>query len=481
MLCGNCGHDNPTDNRFCGMCGMRMERIPVPQRESSRPEYRELVRQRIGTPAPEAADSAVGQAARNAEPPKEVISFDPPNGREHASRDDSQGARGNGNAVEAPAPRSRQRAVSGPSFLNLEVPAEQPRNEERPGQTISGPSFLGLAYDRGAREGRYNIDYLLDDEPKESHWRLWLVLIILGLFGVLAWLQLRHAGVDVAGLMQRLRQAKLGTVQEQTHPTTGSSDAAPVEPDKSSQGTQTPAGQNAGATTAKGATPAADGNQAAGQPGSADATKSADATAKSADQSKSPQQSDVAGKGKAAAGAAPELKQPGSENSKSSEQATSDQAAAPEKSSNGDETSGSTQAAKSDQTVAKNTKPKKPSATVDNSEARAAREQSAQGAALVATGEKYLYGRGVPQNCERAISYLRKASDMGNAKGSSHLGAMYATGQCLPMDRVRAYKYFAVALHQDSSNQYFQHNLEMLWNEMSPDEKQQATARTPAQ
>ena len=464
------------------MCGMRMERIPVPQRESTRSEYRELVRQRIGTPPPEAADSAPGQAERNAEPPREVISFDPPKGREYASRDEAQSARGNGNAVEPPAPRPRQRAVSGPSFLNLEVPAEPARNENGPGQTISGPSFLGLADDGGTREGRYNIDYLLDDEPRESHWRMWLVLIILSLFGVLGWLQLRHAGVDVAGLMQRLRQAKLGTVMEQTHPTTGSSDAAPVEAGKSSQASQPPAGQNAAGTPGNGATAGSVANQAAGpsgQTGSADATKND--TTKSADQSKSPQQSDSAGKGSSATGAAPELKQPGSDNGKSSDQAASDQAASPDKSSAGDETSGSAHAAKTDQTVAKNTTPKKPSASVDNSEARAAREQNAQGAALVATGEKYLYGRGVPQNCERAISYLRKASDIGNAKGSSHLGAMYATGQCLPMDRVRAYKYFAVALHQDSSNQYFQHNLEMLWNEMSADEKQQATARTAVQ
>ena len=118
---------------------------------------------------------------------------------------------------------------------------------------------------------------------------------------------------------------------------------------------------------------------------------------------------------------------------------------------------------------------------MEDSEAKAIRARDTQTAGLVASGEKYLYGRGVPANCERAISYLRKAADLGNAKGSSHLGAMYATGQCLPMDRVRAYKYFAQALHQDSSNMYFQRNLEMLWNEMSSEEKQQALARAPAQ
>lgn len=465
------------------MCGTRLERIPVPKRESGRSEYRELVRERIGTPEREATDARSFDPEHSPEPPKEVISFDAPERREYTSRDDSQGSRGNGNADEVPAQKPRQRAISGPSFLNLEVPAEPPRAEHEPAQTISGPSFLGLADEGPSREGRYNIDYLLEDEPKESHWRAWLVLIILGLFGVLAWLQLRHAGVDVATLMQRLRSAKQSIVQEQERPTTGSADAAPAPSDQQKQAAQTPAGQSATSSPANGTTataPAKPGTSAA-QPSSPDATNND--SGKSADQSKSPEQSDVTAKGNSASGAAPELKQPGSDNAKSDQPAADKSTGSTDKSSAAEETSDSGSAAKTTQptAVAKNTTPKKPSAAVDDSEARAVRAQNAQGAALVATGEKYLYGRGVPQNCERAISYLRKASEMGNAKGSSHLGAMYATGQCLPMDRVRAYKYFAQALHQDSSNQYFQQNLEMLWNEMSPDEKQQATARTPAQ
>ena len=457
------------------MCGMRLERIPVPQRESTRSTYSDLVRERVGSPASDPGRHLDIEPERSA--PKEVISFEPQNGREHTAPAAPQ------YATEPPVQKSRpQRAVSGPSFLNLEVPAESPKSESQPEQqTISGPSFLGLADDTPSREGRYNIDYLLEDEPKESHWRLWLVLIILGLFGVLAWLQLRHSGIDVAGLMQRLRQAKLSTVQEQVHPTTGSSDAAPVPDD-----TSKPASQNqAAAPSRANAAPAANQSSSAtnsAQPPAADTSKSD--TAKTPDQSKSAPSSDTAVTGNAAAAPAAEIKAPESKPAPPSAQspdnspAASDNSGAPaDKSPAADQSS----VAKKPVTTAKNTPPKKPSASVADSATRAARAQDAQGAALVATGEKYLYGRGVSQSCDRAISYLRKAADMGNAKGSSHLGAMYATGQCLPMDRVRAYKYFAQALHQDSSNHYFQQNLEMLWNEMSPEEKQQATARTPAQ
>lgn len=474
MLCSNCGHDNSNDNRFCGMCGVRLERIPVPQRAHESTGYGDLLRERLGALPEESGSSPMeGDEPRLSE--ADSLPVKPLAGRESQPR--------NGDRVETPQsgwppepppaqkPRT-QRAVSGTSFLNLEVPAEPPREE----QTISGPSFLGLA-----DETRYNIDYLLEDEPGESHWRLWLVLIILVLFGVMGWLQLRHSGIDVAGLMQRLRQAKLSTTEEQTHPSSVASDAGALDVDKSKQPAQnTPTGQAANgvapAQPPAAVNPGDQGKSANGTPGATDAAKPPD-NATSADQSKaSSQKPDLSSTGKTSDATGDNAK----DTSAAAKPATATDKAAADADQDAPALDAATKSPKP-ATTAKNLPPKKPSAALDDSGATSSRSRDGQSGALVLSGERYLYGRGVPKNCERAIADLRKASDMGNSKASSHLGAMYATGECLPLNRVGAYKYFAQALHQDSSNSYFQRNLEMLWNEMSPEEKQQATARTPAQ
>jgi hypothetical protein len=94
---------------------------------------------------------------------------------------------------------------------------------------------------------------------------------------------------------------------------------------------------------------------------------------------------------------------------------------------------------------------------------------------LVADGEKYLYGNGVPANCDRAQRNLRTAANHGNPRALSMIGTMYATGHCLDRDLPNAYRSFAKALHLDPNNSRIQSDLEILWRQMSPDERQAAT------
>jgi hypothetical protein len=93
---------------------------------------------------------------------------------------------------------------------------------------------------------------------------------------------------------------------------------------------------------------------------------------------------------------------------------------------------------------------------------------------LVAEGEKYLYGDGVPQNCARAQKSLASAAKRLNVKAQSLLGTMYATGHCTNRDLPTAYRWFAKALRQDPSNDRIKRDLEVLWREMTPDERQTA-------
>ncbi len=100
-----------------------------------------------------------------------------------------------------------------------------------------------------------------------------------------------------------------------------------------------------------------------------------------------------------------------------------------------------------------------------------------EGGELVSTGERYLYGRGVVRNCDQAVSYFNAAAAKQNPQAYSHLGALYATGECVPMDRALAYSWFRRAYAKEPSNHYFERNLTMLWREMTPDEKQRATGQ----
>ena len=91
---------------------------------------------------------------------------------------------------------------------------------------------------------------------------------------------------------------------------------------------------------------------------------------------------------------------------------------------------------------------------------------------LAAEGERYLYGTGVRQNCDRAQKNLMMAARGSNTKAYTLLGAMYATGHCASRDLPTAYRWFARALHQDPGQARVQRDLELLWRQMTPDERQ---------
>jgi hypothetical protein len=108
---------------------------------------------------------------------------------------------------------------------------------------------------------------------------------------------------------------------------------------------------------------------------------------------------------------------------------------------------------------------------------KAAAPQANPGSELVTSGEKYLYGRGAPWSCTQAVIYFSAAAAKQNPQAFSHLGALYATGECVPMDRAVAYAWFRRAYAKEPNNHYFEQNLTMLWREMTPEERQRATGR----
>jgi|GEM_PF-1101518 len=87
-------------------------------------------------------------------------------------------------------------------------------------------------------------------------------------------------------------------------------------------------------------------------------------------------------------------------------------------------------------------------------------------------GQKYLYGTGgVASNCTRAQQYLSTAANDNNSKAQSTLATMYATGHCVHRDLPLAYRWFARALHEDPRNTRLSRDVEIMWNQMSPQER----------
>jgi len=92
----------------------------------------------------------------------------------------------------------------------------------------------------------------------------------------------------------------------------------------------------------------------------------------------------------------------------------------------------------------------------------------------VSEAQKYLYGRGVPQNCDRGLRLLKPAADQADPKAMIEMGALYSAGLCTPHDLPTAYRWFALALRKDPDNQAVQTDLSKLWGEMTQAERQLA-------
>jgi len=96
----------------------------------------------------------------------------------------------------------------------------------------------------------------------------------------------------------------------------------------------------------------------------------------------------------------------------------------------------------------------------------------------VSEAQKYLYGRGAPQDCERGMRLLKPQANKANPKAMVEMGALYSAGLCTPRDLPTAYRWFALALRKDPSNTSLHADLTKLWGEMTQPERQLAIKMT---
>ena len=282
---------------------------------------------------------------------------------------------------------------------------------------MSGPSFLGLA-DEPAAPSR-NVDYLLedDDRPRRTYGRAIFILLILAGFAAFLYYQWRGDGGSLSRLWNR------------TTPQT----AAPAAQPTSSPVPESPA-------------------DVAGQPHSATVTEDAQSAGNTA--SLAPTAAALPTPSPAPAAETPKAEhaQPQSAADNQEQQA---------------------EAAPAEKPAPAKLAPH-PARKVAPAAAASAPEPSMQDS-LAVEGERYLYGNGVPENCDRAQRSLTRAAQGGSAKAYTLLGAMYATGHCATRDLPTSYRWFARALHQDPSNSRLEKNLEVIWRQMTPEERQLAT------
>jgi hypothetical protein len=94
--------------------------------------------------------------------------------------------------------------------------------------------------------------------------------------------------------------------------------------------------------------------------------------------------------------------------------------------------------------------------------------------AALLRAQQYLQGRGVPQNCEQGMLYLKAATDKGDPGAAIQMAALYASGHCVKQDRVMAYRWFNSAHELEPANMWIQKNMDQLWAQMSDQERRLA-------
>jgi len=404
--CSHCGHKNPAEYGFCGMCGKAL-------RQSSPLRPAEM------------------------EEPTPVYVRD---------------------LHERRAPAGRQVTESA----------------SRGGTTISGPSFLGLDDQKSGPE----FSYLLDDEPSRGPGRVLLALVIILALAGLGWWQVKQHGGS-AWLISLLRDPKQLMQKNQGR----GEDGVPADRLNRSKAALQDSTDNPNAT--READLQVDGDKLVPKQGeSLDIKKSASPGSPSQSDGSSSADSQDGQPGKInAAQAVPKQPSPEDESSNSKSQTTRNTEAAVRKPADGENASAISKTPRSgaEQATSGESGDEEAASGPDSRPAEAKKlaaktQQAARSPedSNVLIAQKYLYGQGVRQDCNRALTLLRPAADSSSVKARTMLGAMYATGHCVPQDLPRSYHWFALALREEPSNIWVSRNLQSIWNQMSDSEKQTA-------
>jgi hypothetical protein len=348
-------------------------------------------------------------------------------------------------------------------------PAQEPPRSVAEGSSsssISGPSFLGLNDPTPSRQAPRkraslsidphstpgsNLSYLLDEEEPTHHWgigKILLILIALGLAAGFGYLRFKEQGL---AWLNPSKKPPAAVAQNSSTPDTTTTPSSPSGTPDSQPSAQPSAAAPPQPTPAPPVNPVNSSPAATPAPATpAPSTPAPSDTAKSSD---------------APPDATPE---------KAAVPADSEKAAAP----TDKDLAAPTDASPDNPPSA--TKPVEKPKPAPNAPAPKPSAASRPVVAYdpVAEAQKYLYGRGAPQDCDRGLRLLRPAANQAQPKAMIEMGALYSAGLCTPHDLPTAYRWFALALRKDPENTAVQADLQKLWGEMTPPERQLAIKLT---
>jgi hypothetical protein len=307
---------------------------------------------------------------------------------------------------------------------------------------ISGPSFLGLSdpnprkratmrADSHDSRGSRNVDYLLEDEPEDGGGagKIVVILFFFALAAGFGYMTVKNHGV---GWVAAMLSKPAAPAAQQAPTDNGSNTPATTPANPAPESQSSPPNQTPQAAAAQ--PPAASDNSKPVNPAPATPTASAPANHEDSHEPSKP-----------ASAANP----PAAEDEDASGEDNTPPAAA--------------------------AKPAKPKAAVETPSPKPhAAVVPAKPVDPVSEAQKYIYGRGAPQDCDRGLKLLKPAANGANPKAMIEMGALYSAGLCTPRDLPTAYRWFAIALRKDPENDAVQHDLQKLWSEMTQPERQLA-------
>lgn len=376
LKCPGCGHVNDPGYKFCGMCGSRVERRKSERRSSAGPQQRAVAAANAQLPTPDLAVTGLQE--------------------------------------RPPAPRQREEAAK--ETRPREEPAAFFKTEHQD-RGIHGPSFLGLN-DAPEAEGTYLLE---EEEPSRRGLRTLVLLAVLAAIVGLIFVQWR-SGFKASPKPQQTPQAE----------------PAP----------QKPQGANQGLSSPPAASPSSDrdsGAQAVDRElsGKKDAQPAAEAARSPTDAGKAAASEDEPATFTAGKPATTVAKPP---------------------------TAGDSDlAANAPEAPAHSVSPRqKPSPDVTEPSVH-------KPSSMLVKAQQYLQGSGgVRQNCEQGLIYLRAAAQKNDPEAAVQMGALYASGHCVQRDPVMAWRWFNSAREQEPTNQFIKANMDRLWSGMTEKERRQA-------